>query len=175
MLLTSRDEVMRNVVLLLFVMLLSFFTPVSYSADSTRSADVITLLELTGSYKLAMQTMSQVLNAVHDNFNRRNPDKKISDEMWSQLVNDSIGELDKESYYKMMVPIYEKYLSAEDVREITAFYKTPVGRKFISIMPDIMKDAGVAAQEWSKKAMQRIIPKIEQRLREMGYPGRSLG
>jgi hypothetical protein len=58
--------------------------------DASIRPDIIELPETTGSYKLAMQTMSQVMIMLKDSFNRnRANDKKIPDEIWAKVKVDS--------------------------------------------------------------------------------------
>jgi hypothetical protein len=144
--------------------------------DASNRRDIIELLEITKSYNIAMQAMSQFMNSYKETFNRNRPnEKKVPDEVVAKIIEEIKSELDKESFYDMIVPVYEKYLSNKDIKEIMAFYKSRAGRKFISVLPDILKDNGAAAQKWAKKAMERIGPKIEQRLKEMGYPKANVG
>jgi len=39
-------------------------------------------------------------------------------------------------------PLYDKYFSEEELRQMLAFYRTPVGRKSIEVMPSLMQEAG---------------------------------
>lgn len=41
---------------------------------------------------------------------------------------------------RQLVPVYDKYYSPEELREITAFYKTPAGQKMIDVTPKIMSE-----------------------------------
>lgn len=145
-----------------------------YASDNIQDPppreSIIELLETTGSYQLALQLMSQTMDALKNMFNKTLPDdKKIPDEVWANIVDEVKSDIDKESYYNLVVPIYEKYLTADDIKELIAFYKSSVGRKFIGVAPNIMRDAGQAGEEWARKAMQRMIPRIKKRLREMDY------
>ena len=38
-------------------------------------------------------------------------------------------------------PLYDKYFSEEELREMAAFYSTPVGRKSIEVVPLLMQEA----------------------------------
>ena len=40
-----------------------------------------------------------------------------------------------------MYPIYAKYYAPEEIRQITAFYKTPVGAKSLTIMPQVINES----------------------------------
>lgn len=45
-----------------------------------------------------------------------------------------------EQIVQQMLPIYDKYYSAEELTEIIAFYKTPTGRKVIEVTPKILAE-----------------------------------
>jgi len=45
------------------------------------------------------------------------------------------------------LPLYDKYFSEEELRQMVAFYSTPVGRKTISVMPALMQEAGQGVEE----------------------------
>ncbi len=44
------------------------------------------------------------------------------------------------------LPLYDKYFSEEELREMLAFYRTPLGRKSIEVMPSLMQEAGAAVE-----------------------------
>jgi hypothetical protein len=44
-------------------------------------------------------------------------------------------------------PLYDKYFSEEELREMLAFYRRPVGRKSIEVMPSLMQEAGGGVEE----------------------------
>ncbi len=45
------------------------------------------------------------------------------------------------------LPLYDKYFSEDELRQMVAFYSTPVGRKTISVMPALMQEAGQGVEE----------------------------
>ena len=49
---------------------------------------------------------------------------------------------------QQLIPVYDKYYSSEELREIIVFYKTPAGQKMIQVTPQIINEfmqASVAA------------------------------
>jgi hypothetical protein len=49
----------------------------------------------------------------------------------------------KEALPKMMDQMtasYDKYFTEQDIRDFITFYKSPAGQKYISVMPEMMKD-----------------------------------
>jgi len=44
-------------------------------------------------------------------------------------------------------PLYDKTFSEEELRQMVAFYRTPVGRKTIEVMPSLMQEAGRGVED----------------------------
>jgi hypothetical protein len=44
-------------------------------------------------------------------------------------------------------PLYDKIFSEEELRQMVSFYRTPVGRKSIEVMPSLMQEAAGAIEE----------------------------
>jgi len=42
---------------------------------------------------------------------------------------------------RVYIPLYDKYFSEEEIREIVAFYRSPVGEKSLRVMPGLMQEA----------------------------------
>lgn len=75
----------------------------------------------------------------------------IAQEMsWDKLKDDYIR-------------IYAETFSEEELQGIIAFYKTPVGSKFIEKSPELMQ----RAMELSQRQMGDIMPKIQKMMQEM--------
>ena len=43
-------------------------------------------------------------------------------------------------------PLYDKYFSEEELRQVVTFYRTPAGRKSIEVMPALMQEAGMGIE-----------------------------
>ncbi len=44
-------------------------------------------------------------------------------------------------------PLYDKIFSEEELRQMVSFYRTPVGRRSIEVMPSLMQEAAGAIEE----------------------------
>ncbi|MBI3617625.1 MAG: DUF2059 domain-containing protein [Candidatus Omnitrophica bacterium] len=47
---------------------------------------------------------------------------------------------DMQGIMRELMPIYDKYYSSEELKEISAFYRTPAGQKMIEVTPKIMNE-----------------------------------
>ena len=58
------------------------------------------------------------------------------------------------------VRIYREAFSEADLRELTAFYKSPIGRKYSAAAPQLMKQSVAVSQ----KLMQQHMPELQRRI-----------
>lgn len=66
----------------------------------------------------------------------------------------------KQSLLPYMYPVYDKYLTIEEMKGLIEFYKTPLGQKAVSVLPKMTREAMKAGQEWG----QTIIPQFQQKV-----------
>nr|WP_229503064.1 DUF2059 domain-containing protein [Pseudoduganella guangdongensis] len=53
--------------------------------------------------------------------------------------------------------MYARHFSAEDVKALTAFYRSPAGKKALQVMPQLMADSAQVAQKLTQERAKRII------------------
>jgi hypothetical protein len=63
-----------------------------------------------------------------------------------------IGEMEG-----MIAPLYTKYFSAAEIRQMAAFYKTAAGAKMLRVMPQIMSDSMQMSQKLIVPRMTRLL------------------
>ena len=79
--------------------------------------------------------------------------KKINDRFY-QKVN--IKQLVDELYY----PVYDKFFTEAEIRDLIAFYKTPTGQKVIDTMPAMFDEVGKLSMEKINPIMIKIVNEI---------------
>ncbi len=67
-----------------------------------------------------------------------------------------IKELIENVYY----PAFSKHFTIAEIKEITAFYETPIGQKFISTTPTVMQESSTLMNEKYAPELQKIGSKI---------------
>ena len=58
------------------------------------------------------------------------------------------------------LPIYNKYFSEEELREMLAFYRKPVGRRSIEVMPSLLEEAGRGIEQAVQPVAVGLIQQI---------------
>lgn len=110
------------------------------------------LMEVSGSSKLAMQILEQMITPMKQVI------PEVPDEFWSRFM----AEVNPEELMAKVVPIYSEHYSLDELEQLIAFYRTPLGQKVIKEMPEIMKQSMAAGQEWGREVAKRAIRKAEE-------------
>ena len=160
---------------LLILLSLCVVTPVAQAqtktaapaSPSASNADIKTLLQLTGTDKLAQQMANDMVNAGLQAMKQNNP------QMTDAQLGTARSEMEKLMAEKMpalmdqIVPIYAKHFTPADVKGLISFYKTPLGNKLITETPTILRETTVVGEQWGRS----LGPEIEKRLgKALGTP-----
>lgn len=140
---------------LLVLVLLCGLMPASYSQSTSKTENVKKLLELTGARKLGVQVAQALVNCFKQN------GSTAPDEFWDEFLK----EMDSDTLINMTVPIYEKYYSDAEIKQLIDFYRSDIGKKVVLVTPMIMQESMQLGQTWGKD----IAEKLQSRLREKGY------
>ena len=65
--------------------------------------------------------------------------------------------------------IWASRLSASELKELTAFYATPLGRKLLAATPDVTAEALRFGQAWGARVAGEAIAKHRAALRARGF------
>jgi hypothetical protein len=148
---------MKQVTLLLlsFFLTIAAFSQTSPTPLTTKEEHAKQLLELTGSAKLGMQVMNNMIAS----FKTQVPSAPA--DFW----DDFIKEVNTKELLDLMIPIYVRHYTDDELMQLIQFYKSPLGQKVIEKLPLITQDSFVAGQEWGR----RIGEKAANRLKDKGY------
>jgi hypothetical protein len=65
--------------------------------------------------------------------------------------------------------IYASHFTADELRQLTAFYRGPVGQKFLQIMPKIMQDSMTIGQKFGESIALETRNRMIEELRKRGH------
>jgi len=98
------------------------------------------MIQATGGGDLGKQVMTQMIDA----FRASNP--KLPEAFW----NEFLASVDPHQIEEMVVPIYVKNLTIEEMQAAIDFYSSPLGKSLIQKLPNIMQQSMAAGQEWGQ-------------------------
>jgi len=112
------------------------------------------LFDVSGSNELYRTTIKQLLTALRE----QHPD--ISEEKWA-AIEKNFTEPSLNELTNMLVPVYKKYFTIDDLKEIIKFYNSPAGRKFSQNLLPLTQDMLVVGNEWGRKIGQKFAERID--------------
>lgn len=124
--------------------------------DEAKNDDIRRLLELTNAAQMGKQMMDQMTAS----FKQAMP--QVPGEFWDRFME----KVDTNEMTEMVVPIYAKYFTHEDIKGLIEFSESPLGRKFTEVQPKIMQESYAAGQQWGMKLGQLVV----QELQKEGHP-----
>jgi hypothetical protein len=68
-----------------------------------------------------------------------------------------------------MAAIYAGNFTADEIRQVTAFYRTPVGQKVLDKTPIIAQQSMMSGQKFGQRAAQELQVRIREELRKRGH------
>ena len=74
----------------------------------------------------------------------------------------------KGGFLDMVIPIYSRHFSHEDIKGLLKFYQTELGQKMIKTYPLIFQESMTLLQDWSKSIEPLIKKKVNQRFQKEG-------
>ncbi len=125
--------------------------PVAPTIDPAFEADIRQLLAVTGSAALAKQMMTQMLPQL----------KQLAPSLPASFWTDFEASVDTNELIDLMVPVYARHLTDDDVKALVAFYQTPTGQKYISVSPAIAQDSMMVGRQWGESLAMRVLTKAQ--------------
>lgn len=144
---------MRRKLLFVIVMILvvtTVGTALSEETKLTKKESIKKLLVLSGSADMGKQMLDQMI----DSYKKTMP--SVTEKFWDEFKK----KASEDSLIEMIIPIYDKYFSQEDIDGLIVFYESPAGKKFVSVLPDLTKEAVKKGQEWGTKLAEDIMKEL---------------
>ena len=80
-------------------------------------------------------------------------------------------ELQKQQMVNAAARVYASRISEADLKEIAAFFKSPIGKKYVETQPQILDSMVVEIENWTKQLAEYVMVRVRA---EMGKRGHQL-
>ena len=132
-----------------------------------QEAEIRQLLQLTGTTDAVAGQMGQMAEQLRPLIENSIPPGERRHEIAEAFTKKFRSRANSETLTKLMIPIYAKYLTNDDVKSLIRFYQSPAGQRLLKVMPQMMKEAGEAGQEWGTKTATDIVEEMAQEYPEL--------
>ncbi len=158
---------------LLAVLACCFTWPIasaSEDVDPAKRALIDELLEVTGALEIGSSMADALVTQMSDTLRRVNdplPERafELLEEEIIATINDAV---ERGTFNKIMYPIYDKYLTSDDLASLLEFYRSDVGRRFTKVLPQMTQESMLAGQQWGIEIGTEAAERVEKRLAAEG-------
>ena len=138
-----------------------FLTLATCTWTSAQSADpyvqtLSRMFEVSGTENVYKSVITQVFGMFKQQYSQVDP--TIWEELEAEFMQTSMDEI-----VEMLVPVYEKHLSQDDLQTVIDFYMTDIGKKFAEKTPLITQESMQIGQAWGQKIGEEFAKKMEER------------
>jgi hypothetical protein len=151
--------------------------PVQASApstvDSAKAADIRKLMSLVNTEELATGLLGAMTEQIRPMITNSLPPGEYREKLVDLFLEKFRGKADMKSLLDLLAPIYDKYLSDEEIKGLIVFYQTPLGKKTLEVMPKVMAESQGEGRKWgeqlARQAMQDVLaehPDLARQLEE---------
>lgn len=123
---------------------------------SSIEEDIQTLFNLNGSKTAYITLMNNMIN----NFNKENK----NDPEWKAYSN-IFKETSVDELIEMLIPIYKKNFTHQDIKELIIFYKSPIGQKLANKSTIMTEESMNIGMKWGR----RVHDKLKIQIKNKGY------
>jgi hypothetical protein len=118
--------------------------------DAAKEADILQLMDVIGAKALLSGQMETMGASMKPLLTRALPPGEYREQLVTLFFAKFKSEADVQKLIDLTVPIYDKYLSDQDVKGLIVFYQTPLGQKAIHAMPQVMTESSEEGRKWGE-------------------------
>lgn len=125
------------------------------------------LLEATGFAKQFDVVLPRITHQLAQIFAQQRPERTAEIvEVFGVLVERFSSR--KQELFDKFATLYAERVPIEDMKELTRFYTSPVGARFIAMMPELTKDAMQIGQTWGEGIGRELDEAARRELKKRG-------
>jgi hypothetical protein len=142
---------------------------VAAAIGAEKRAEIEVLLKEMGTLANMNRIVDVLIPMIIGEFRKENP--KIPEAMWNEFILIAEDEI-KKTMPELMEPIitiYDTNFTTEEIKQLVAFYTSPVGHKIVTQMHEIVPQTVAMAQAWGERAGARVEERIRAVAKQKGY------
>ena len=151
--------------------------PTKTSIDPAKEAHIRQLLDVTGAKTMMMQQMGSMESTLKPLLANSLPPGEYRAKLIELFFEKFHAKADTGTLVDLIVPIYDKYLSDEDIMGMIQFYSTPLGKKVIEVLPKLAGESQQTGRQWGEQLGRQTMievldehPDLKQALQDAKQP-----
>ncbi|MEX0590397.1 MAG: DUF2059 domain-containing protein [Xanthobacteraceae bacterium] len=155
------------------LMALSAFGPVAMAQSPTPSPANVQIARdyviASGATRAFEGVVPSILQQSLGVFVQQNPDLQ---KQLTEAIKSFAPEFEKRGseIVDIIARVYASRFTEPELKEILAFYRSPVGKKFVAQQPSVLEESFVKTQEWGGKLSEEVVLRLRAEMKKKGHP-----
>ena len=133
----------------------------SAKVDPSKEADIRQLMDVTGAKDLGQQIMDAGIAQFRSSVIDSQPDNPRAKQFADAFALRFQKHFDPRSLTETVIPIYDKHLSSEDLKELLAYYQSPFGQRMLKVLPEVARESQEAGFKLGQKAARDAMEELK--------------
>jgi len=129
--------------------------------DPQKEARIRELMDLTGAKDLGQQLIDAGMEEFRSSVMDSQPDNPRARQFVEAFAARFQKRFDSKSLNEQIIPIYDKYLSTEDLKGLLDYYRSPLGQRMLKALPDVARESQAAGYALGQKAAQDTMEELK--------------
>lgn len=141
--------------------------------DPAKEKDIRRLLDLVGTRALVEQSVAEMSKTSRPVLESSLPAGEYRSKLIDAFFAKFQSKFDVQQLLDMAVPIYDRYLSHEEIKGLIQFYQTPLGQKTVKALPqitaEVMNESRKMGEGLGRQSMMEVLaehPEFEKAMEE---------
>lgn len=145
--------------------------------DPAKEADIRQLMDVVGVSAIMVEMMGSMSTTIKPLMTQALPAGDYREKLVDLFFVKFQSKADTQQLLDQIVPLYDKYLSDQEVKDLIQFYRSPLGQKTAQVMPKLTAEAEEVGQKWGealgRQSMLEVLaehPELEKALEDAKKP-----
>jgi hypothetical protein len=139
--------------------------------DPVKDAAIRHLMDLTGAGKLGGQMVDAMMPSMRAMISQAIGQNARADEFLETFVRKFRTHFTDEDIVNMIVPVYARHFSLEDIQALTHFYESPAGQRVVKELPKVTEESRAMGAKLGQAAAFQTLEEMSSDYPELrGFP-----
>ena len=143
--------------------------------DPAKEADIRQLMDLVGTKATVLRVMNSMTNDMRPLMLHAFPPGEYRERLVQLFFAKFQAKINPQDLLNLAVPVYAQYLSDDEIKGLIQFYQTPLGKKWVSLMPQMQADLLPVARSWGENLGRQTMIEVLQEHPELAQQLKAAG
>jgi hypothetical protein len=138
----------------------------THPASSPKTEKIRQLMEVTGAKNMGQELMKAGMEQLRVNVTESHPNNPRATQFVDAFVAQFPKHFKPQELNEKVLPIYDKYLSDEDVAGLLDYYRSALGQRMLKVLPQVAQESQALGFSLGQKAAQETLEELRKEFPE---------